>query len=46
MWVPGENGKYVLIDDFTVVDAVDNIIGAHKRAFDVLGESYVESSEE
>ena len=46
MWVQGEGGNYVLVDDFTVVDAVDNIMGAHKRAFDVLGESYVESSEE
>lgn len=38
MWVLGEYGKYVLVDDLTVVDAVDNIMGAHKRAFGVLGD--------
>ena len=46
MWVPGENGKYVLVDDLTVVDAVDNIMRAHKRAFDALGEPDAESGEE
>ena len=46
MWVQGEDGNYVLVDDLTIVDAVDNIMAKHKKAFDVLGESYVESSEE
>ena len=46
MWVLGEDGKYVLIDDLTVIDAVDDIMAKYKKAFDVLGESYVESSEE
>jgi hypothetical protein len=46
MWVLGEDGRYVLVDDLTVIDAVDNIMEKHKKAFDVLGEAYVESSEE
>lgn len=46
VWVLGEDGKYALVDDLTVIDAVDNIMGAHKKAFDVLGESDAESVEE
>lgn len=29
-----------------MIDAVDSIMEKHKKAFDVLGEAYVESSEE
>lgn len=50
MWVLGENGKYVLVDGLTVVDAaVANIMSDHKVAFDTLAfqeEADAESCEE